>query len=143
MKKCWWIKTCSKGVSKRLWDYGLVWVSELTNRTARGSDARTPMEELTGNTPDILELLDFNFYDWCWYWQGPTHKLTEDKAEIGCILGVAHCVGSDLCYWVLSTGKVIARTTVQRVTKEDCMLPTVKAKMDKFDTKVKEKFRDE
>jgi len=42
VKKRWHNKMQSKGVPKRLWDYGLVWVSEITNRMARGSDARTP-----------------------------------------------------------------------------------------------------
>jgi len=99
---------------------------------ARGSDARTPLEELTSNTPDISKWLDFDFYNWCWYWQGPTHELTKDKAEIGRVLGVTHQVRSDLCYWLLtSTGKLIARTTVQRVVKDDYLLPTVKTKMEK------------
>jgi len=49
-----------------------------------------------------------------------------------------------LCYWVLTaTGWVIARTTVQRVTKEDQLLPLVKAKIDNFDQKVKEKLDDQ
>ncbi len=134
----------SKGVLKRLWDYGLVWVLEITNRMAKGPEARTPLEALTGNTPDILEWLDFDFYDWCWYWQGPMHELTEDKAEIGRVLGVAHQVGSDLCYWILmSTGKVIARMTVQQVVTNDYQLLTVKTKMEEFDAKVKEKFKEE
>jgi len=50
VKKRWCNKMRSKGVPKRLWDYGLVWVLEITNRTARGLDARTPLEEPTGNT---------------------------------------------------------------------------------------------
>ena len=120
-----------------------MWVSEITNRTARGPDARTPIEEVTGNTPDISEWLGFDFYDWCWYWQGPTHELTEDKAEIGRVLGVAHRVGSDLCYWILTvTGRIIARTTVQHVTTQDQTLPSIKAKMEDFDAKIKEKFDD-
>jgi len=70
--------------------------------------------------------------------------LTEDKAEIGRILGVAHQVGSDLCYWVLTaTGCIIARTTVQRVIKADQLLPTVMVKMQEFDQKVKEKLDDQ
>jgi len=102
VKKRWRNKMRGKGVPKRLWDYGLVWASEINNRTARGPEARTPLEEVTGNTPDISEWLDFDFYDWCWYWQGPTHELTEAKAKIGRVLGVAHQIGSDLCYWILT-----------------------------------------
>jgi hypothetical protein len=28
------------------------------------ADGRTPMEIITGDTPDISEYLDFDFYDW-------------------------------------------------------------------------------
>ncbi len=133
----------SKGVPKRLWDYGLVWASEINKRIARGPEARTPLEEAAGSTPDISEWLDFDFYDLCWYWQGPTHELTEAKAEISKILGVAHQIGSDLCYWVLTeSGQVIARTTVQRITKEDFLLPQVTTKMQEFDAKIKVKMDD-
>jgi len=61
VKKRWRNKMHSKNVPKQLWDYGLVWVSEITNQTAHGPDARTPIEEVTGNTPDISEWLDFDF----------------------------------------------------------------------------------
>jgi len=33
---------CSKGVPKQLWDYVPVWVSKISNRTARGPDAEPP-----------------------------------------------------------------------------------------------------
>jgi len=114
LKKKWRLKMRQQGVPKRLWNYGLVWALEIMNRTARGPDSRTPYEIITGNTPDISEWLNFSFYDWCWYWSGPSHELTDDKAEIGRVIGVAHRVGSDMCYWVLTeTCKVLARTTVQ------------------------------
>jgi len=51
-----------KGVPKCLWDYGLIWASEINNRTTRGPDARTPQEVITGDTPDISEWLDFDFF---------------------------------------------------------------------------------
>jgi len=143
IKKRWRIKMTQHKVPKRLWDYGLVWVSEITNRTARGPEARTPYEVITGNTPDISEWLDFDFYDWCWFWNVPTHELTEEKAELGRILGVAHRVGSDMCYWVLTdNGKVIARTTVQRVTKDDLQISTVTERMTHFNKKIKEKMNE-
>jgi len=109
-----------KAVPEHLWDYGLCWVSKINNRTARGPEDCTPIEEITGTTPNISEWLDFDFYDWCWYWAGPYHELTEDKAEIGRVLGVAHHVGSDMCYWVLTrSGNVIACTTVQCMSRSD------------------------
>ena len=33
---------------------------------------------------------------------------------------MSHCIGSDLCYWILTqSGKVLASTTVQHVTNDD------------------------
>ena len=40
-------------VPKRLWDFGLVYESELFSRMARGRDLRTGYEEVTGDTADI------------------------------------------------------------------------------------------
>ena len=57
-------------VLKRLWDYGIVWVCEimcLTSNSLFSLDGQTPMEQITGETPDISEYLDFGFYDWVWY----------------------------------------------------------------------------
>ena len=81
------------------------------------------MEQVTGETPDISEYLDFGFYDWVWY---------KDNAGLGdnCIgrwLGVAHRVGNLMSYWILTqTGRVIARTTVQRVTNLELQTDEVK-----------------
>ena len=54
-------------VPKRLWNYGIDWVCETGNVTVNSSryaDGRTPIEHITGITPDISEYLDFGFYDW-------------------------------------------------------------------------------
>jgi len=143
IKKKWRFRMRQQGVPRRLWDFGLVWVSEINNRTARGPQGRTPYERITGNTPNISEWLDFNFYDWCWFWNAPAHDLTEDKADLGRILGVAHRIGSDMCYWVLTlTGKVLARTMVQRVTNDDLLNPTIRQKMSEYNQKITERLDD-
>jgi len=144
LKRKWRAKMQQKAVPKRLWDYGLVWVSEIINRTARGPENRTPYEVITGNTPDISEWLDFDFYDWCWYWGGPTHELTEQKAELGKVLGVAHRVVSDLCYWILTEkAKVIARTTVQRVISNDLQTAEVQQAMKAFGESVTQRLNED
>ena len=109
-----WFRTMQrKHVSRRLWDYGLKWVSEVRVRTS--SDVadlkgRTPLERITRDMVDISEYLDFSFYDWCWYHDnaglGPT--------KLGRWLSVAHKVGGLMSYWILTVNcTVIARTTVQ------------------------------
>ncbi len=109
-------------VPKRVWDFGIVWESEIYSRTA-SKDGRTPLERITGDTIDISEWLEFEFYDLCWYWDNQ-HDSTEPK--IGRWLGVSHRVGSALCYWILTDkGKVLARTTVQHLTKEEVQKPDI------------------
>jgi hypothetical protein len=97
VKKRWFRQMVKRKVSKRLWDYGIVWACEVMLMMSNSSfslDGRTPMEQLTGETPDISEYLDFGFYDWVWY---------KDNAGLGenCIgrwLGVTHRVGNLMSY---------------------------------------------
>jgi hypothetical protein len=56
-----------KKVPKCLWDFGLVYESELLSHMAWGSDHQTGYKEVTGQTPDISEWLDFEFYDLVWW----------------------------------------------------------------------------
>ena len=59
-----------KKVPRILWDYGINWVEDIMKRTSglEGSlNYRTSLEEVTGETPDISDYLDFEFYYWCWY----------------------------------------------------------------------------
>ena len=68
--KHWFRVMLKKKVPKHLWDYGIKWVWEVMQRTASTSgdlSRRTTLEQLTGETPEISEYLDFTFYDWCWY----------------------------------------------------------------------------
>jgi hypothetical protein len=66
----------------------------LMSNSSFSLDGTTPMEQLTGETPNISEYLDFGFYDWIWY---------KDNAGLGenhirRWLGVAHKVGNLMSY---------------------------------------------
>ena len=67
LAKWWKLRMTKKKVPKRLWDFGLIYESELLSRMARGADRRTGYEVVTGQTPDISEWLDFEFYDLVWW----------------------------------------------------------------------------
>jgi len=67
LKKRWKHRMNKKRVPKRLWDYGLVYEAEILSRVSRGKDGRTGYEEITGQTADISEWLDFEFYDLVWW----------------------------------------------------------------------------
>jgi hypothetical protein len=99
IRKKWRALRQRRKVPKRLWDYAGVHLARLSNLTAKGPNRRTAWEEITGDTPDISEYLDFEFYDWIWYWDTPGD---EDSPKIGRWLGVAHRIGSAMCFYVLT-----------------------------------------
>jgi hypothetical protein len=108
----------------------------LTSNSSFSLDGRTPMEQLTGKTPDISEYLDFGFYDLIWY-KEDNAGLGENR--IGRWLGVAHRVGNLMSCWILTeAGRVIARTTVQRITNLELTTDKVKQRCSHYDQWVTE-----
>ena len=93
------------------------------------------MERVTGESIDISEYLDFGFYDWAWYKENA--GLGETK--LGRWLGVSHRIGTLMSFWVLTKdGKVLSRTTVQRVTNLELETAENKARTNEFDTAIRE-----
>ena len=111
-------------IPNKVWDYQIVWECQIYSRTCHnGKD--TGLERLTGDTVDISEWIDFEFYDLVWYWDD---REDESKASVGRWLGVSHHIGSALCYYVLTDkGEVISRTTVQHIPRDEFVKPEVQA----------------
>ncbi|KAI2497256.1 Reverse transcriptase (RNA-dependent DNA polymerase) [Fragilaria crotonensis] len=74
IKMKWKTRMRENQVPSRLWDYGIVYISEIQSLIARGVDQRPGIERLLGQTVDISEWLDFDFYDRVWYWD---HQKTD------------------------------------------------------------------
>ena len=110
----------------------------------RGREQRTGIEMVTGETPDISEWIDFEFYDWVWYYDQKKIEIDRSGRRLARWLGVAHRVGgSDLCYWLLpESGKVIARTTVQHVVRDDHLNDNTIREIERFDRAVEERMSD-
>ena len=110
LAKQWRLRMTKKDVPRRLWDFGLVYESEILSRMSRGPNKRTGYEEVTGNTPEIGEWLDFEFYDLVW-WLDRATKPSSDDTQVQRLarwLGISHRVGSDMCYWRLTeSGKLL------------------------------------
>lgn len=143
VKKRWFRQMTKRRVPKRLWDYGIVWVCETMSMTANSSFAlggRTPLEQVTGETPDISEYLDFGFYDWVWY---------KDNAGVGDNsygrwLGVSHRVGNLMSYWILTLAcRVISRTTVQRITNLELQTEEVRERCKEYNIAIKDAMHQE
>ena len=60
-------------VTKRIWDFSLVWEEEIYSRKA-GKYGRAPMERFTVDIINISEWTEFDFYDLYWYWDNQTDK---------------------------------------------------------------------
>ena len=115
LKRRWKMRMIKNNVPMRLWDYGFKFESEIMIRTSRHPGERTAYEKITGETPDISEWMDYDFYDWVYYWDSPGDT---DNPNIGRWLGVSHRVVNTLTYYVLkSSGKAISRSTVKPITR--------------------------
>ena len=87
-----------------------------------------------GHTIDISEGLDFELYDLVSYWDERKADMADDPKKIGRWLGIAHRVGSDMTYWILTQScKVIARSTVQHVIHSEIQTDVIKKRVDDFD----------
>ena len=138
LKRRWKQRIIRRRAPKRIWDFGIVWEAQILSRMARHNNDFTGMERITGNTVDISEWLDFEFYDLCWYWDVPD---SWDNPKIGRWIGVSHNVGSTLCYHILTaTGKTISRTTVQHITKDEVQQQEIVDKIARFHSDLDEKL---
>ena len=112
---------------------------EITASVTANLQVRTPLEALTGETPEISQCLDFVFYDQVWFKKDA--GLGETK--LARLLGVSHQVGSLMSYWVLSdSGTPMSRTTVQRVTKLESQTEQCKKILCVYDKRIAEKFNE-
>ena len=70
LRRKWYRIMVRQRVPQEFWDYGMRWVTETSNLTfssAGSLQGGIPLTEVTGETPDISEYLDFGFYDQVWY----------------------------------------------------------------------------
>ena len=143
IQKHWFRIMIRKKVPKHLWEYGIKWVCEVMQCTASTSgdlSGRTALEQLTGETQEITEYLDFTFYDWCWY--NDNTGLGETK--LGQWLGISHHGGSLMSYWILTQKcNVILRTMVSRVTNFETQVDSTKSCLQEFDKAITDHLNDQ
>jgi hypothetical protein len=73
LKKRWYCIMVKRGVPKRIWDFGLVWATEIGNMTVSSSVAShglPPEQLITSKVPEISSYLEFDFYVWVEYSYG-------------------------------------------------------------------------
>jgi len=122
------------------WDFAWKYTVELRQRLARkASGDRPPAETITGESQDISEYTEFDFYQWILYRDKAGYP--NEPVKVGKWLGVSHQIGSPLTYWVLKeNGQVISRSTVIPMKEEDKQ--RYKEDMERLQKVVLEKYTD-
>ena len=115
-----------------LWDYCVEYNSDLRSMTATNSidlAGRTPHEKIMGYTPDISELVEFEWYQWIWY----NDPVSQDRTRLGRWLGPAHNAGQGLAYYILTgNGEVVMRSTVVPLAETEITQSTIKERQEEF-----------
>ena len=98
------------------------------------AEGRMPSEIIAGETPDISEYIDFEFYDWVSFRSNPGLG----PVQLGRWLGVSHRFGRLMSYWIFpESGIPISATTVQQLTNAEQSTDEVRTRMCNYESKVK------
>jgi len=93
-------------IPKCVWDFHIIWEAQIYTRTVHKGHC-TPLEALTGDTIDIFEWTEFEFYDLVVYWD---NRDGEAGQSIGRWFGPSHHIGSALCYYILTEKADVSST---------------------------------
>ena len=104
-----------------LWDLCLQYVAAVRSHTAlsiKELEGEVPATILTGDTPDISHIVEFGWYDWCWYIS--PEDVTLLRKSLGRYVGPSTDVGDALCARILTEkGTLVNRTSVFPLTDEE------------------------
>ena len=93
-------------------------------------DGGVPLENITGETEEISDYLDFGFYDRVWFHE----NAGLGEQGIGRWLGVSHRTGGAMHDWILkANGYVVSLTTVQRITNMESEISENQLMLLEFD----------
>jgi hypothetical protein len=119
------------------------WVSAIRQLTAHSIPAlngRVATELLQGDTPDISEYAQFDWYEPVWFID-PTSAFPEMKKRLGWWVGVASDVGQAMTFWILPESCIpIARSSVACVFPEVAATDEFKADLAEVDLAIKTKI---
>jgi hypothetical protein len=125
----------------RLWDYCAERRARIHNVTPRNLfqlNGTNPITATFGDQPDISNICQFNWYDWCYYREESAVQFPFQKRQLGRVLGPLKNEGNEMTQAVLTiTGNVVPRRTCVRLTPEELSSPSEQAKRNSFDEAIK------
>lgn len=107
------------GCPEEVWYLVVQYVVYLLNRTATEAlKWKTPWEVAFGETPDISNLIQFEFWELVYY-HNPAESFPDSKERLGRFVGIAENIGDFMTYYVLiENGEVLARSSVRSAGKD-------------------------
>ena len=142
LRKRWYRSIFRTNCPRALWNYGLPHFAKLMQLTASNAadlNGKTPLGDLTGETPDISQYLDFGWYDWVWY----KENAGLDVPRLGRFLGIAHSSSNLMTFHILpESGIPVQAGTVQRMTELEKQTDAHKERMQAFTEKIAKKFKE-
>ena len=95
-----------------------------------------------GDTLDMSENAQFNWYQYIWYVDPKIREM--DKKKLARFVGVATNVGSKMKFWYLfPSGLVVVRSSVTLVTSGELILTGIQPQLKDLDSVIHDKIRDE
>ena len=126
----------------RLLDYVMKYVVDILNFIPNKtiySDGRSPSEIVLGNTPNISEFVEFEWFCFIWFWNPASFQ----RQQLGRWLGVSDHIGSGHVYYVLSqSGFVEARSTVSKLSDDDLNSAGIQQQIKEYKQNIKLKIGD-
>jgi hypothetical protein len=124
---------------KRLWDDCMELITDINSHTVHenfGQDGQTPQALISGCTPDISTLAEFQWFEWV-KWFDENANFPADREVYARYLGPSRSVGSLMTSKLLNEkGNTLHRSSFRSLTREELDDPKEKAIRDAFDKKI-------
>ena len=124
---------------KRLWDDCLELMADINSHVVHDNyelDSQTPQATLTGLTPDISTLCEFEWYQWV-KWFDHDAQLPDDQEKYARYLGPSRGVGNLMTSKLLNDkGNTLYRSTFRALTREEIDSPKEQELRKAFDVKI-------
>jgi hypothetical protein len=120
---------------KRLWDYCIELQSKIRSNTAHDLTTlggQTPETVMGGETADISELCEYDWFQWLWF-RDTVSSFPNESQVLVRYMGPAKSIGPTMCCHLLkANGSVIQRSTVGPLTPTELSNDHTKKQMTDF-----------
>jgi hypothetical protein len=133
----------SKHIPEGVWDDCLVWCAKTRSSSCLNLpqlQGQKPLNNLTGETTNILHLCEFGFYEVVWF-ISPEASTTHQVKHLGRYMGPSETVGEAMCSIILDHKlNYFDRTSVFPLSAEDKADPDIMRKVKGFESVMEQAF---